>query len=312
MATGKSLYTEQSNNVFKTWVYLVVFTIFLALVGLAVSYYFQSIIVFYLAIGIALVMNIYSYWYSDKLVLSIAHARPVKVRSEHPELWNVVENLSITAGIQMPKIYIVNDPMPNAFATGRNEKHAAIAVTTGLLSILNKSELEGVIAHELSHVRNKDILISTVIVVMVSAVAFLSQIFLRVSMFGGGRSSRSNNNNGGASTFILIGSILAIVFAPLAATIIQLAISRKREYLADASGAILTRYPEGLASALEKISKFTQPLAHATDATAHLYIVNPLGLRGKDNGKKTSWLKKLFMTHPPIEDRIKALLSKNY
>lgn len=310
MVTGKSLYTEQSNNVFKTWVYLIVFTIFLAIVGLAVSYYFQSVVIFYVAIAIALVMNVYSYWYSDKLVLSVAHAKLVKSRSEYPELWNVVENLSITAGIQMPKVYVVNDPMPNAFATGRNQTHAAIAVTTGLLSILNKSELEGVIAHELSHIRNKDILIATVIVVMVSAVAFLSQIFLRFSMFGGGR-SRNNNNNGGASTFILIGSILAIVFAPLAATIIQLAISRKREFLADASGAILTRYPEGLASALEKISKFTQPLAHATDATAHLYIVDPLGLHGKEK-KKASWLKKLFMTHPPIEDRIQALLSKNY
>lgn len=177
----------------------------------------------------------------------------------------------------MPKLYIINDPIPNAFATGRNKNHSAIAATTGLLSMLNKNELEGVMAHELSHIGNKDILLSTIVVIMVSAVSFLSQIFFRFSIFGGDGEDRKGG------VFMLIGSIIAIILAPLAATIIQLAISRKREFLADASGAILTRYPEGLASALAKISQFNQPLTHASDATAHMYIINPMGLSSTNN-----------------------------
>ncbi len=308
MAIGKSLYTEQSNNVFKTWLYMAVFVFLFAILGLFVAYYYGNVSIFYIAIIIALIMNIYSYWKSDKLVLSMSGAKEIANKSQYSELWNVVENIAITAGLPMPKLYIIDDPIPNAFATGRNKNHAAIAVTSGLASMLNKSELEGVIAHEMSHIGNRDILISTIIVVMVSAVTFLSQIFFRFSIFGGGRSNDRDSNSGG---FLMVaGFIVMLVLAPLAATVIQLAISRKREFLADADGAILTRYPEGLASALEKISQFNQPLKKANNATAHLYIVNPMGLNSNniDGKKKTNWLTRLFMTHPPIEERIKALM----
>lgn len=306
MPQGKSLYTQQSNNVFKTWLYMTIFVILFAILGLLVAYYYGNANIFYIVIALAILMNIYSYWQSDKLVLSMSGAVEIKSKAQYPEFWNVAENLSITSGLPMPKLYVINDPIPNAFATGRNKRHSAIATTSGLLSMLNKSELEGVIAHEMSHIGNRDILISTIVVVMVSAVAFLSQMFFRISMFGGDGEDR---RNGGL--FIVIGFVLAMIFAPLAATVIQLAISRKREFLADASGAILTRYPEGLASALQKISQFKQPLIHANNSTAHLYIVNPMGLNAnpKDGQKKISWVSKLFMTHPPIEERIQALLN---
>lgn len=306
MPQGKSLYTQESNNVFKTWLYMALFIAIFSALGLFVAYYYDNVNIFYFAIIFSLIMNIFSYWYSDKIALNMAGATEVKNKSQYPEYWNAVENLSITAGLPMPKIYVINDPIPNAFATGRNKNHSAIAATTGLLSMLNKNELEGVMAHELSHIGNRDILLSTIVVIMVSAVSFLSQMFFRFSMFG---SDNEDRKSGGV--LMLIGSILAIILAPLAATVIQLAISRKREFLADASGAILTRYPEGLASALAKISQFSQPLKHANDATAHMYIVNPLGLSSTNNNleKKVSWINRLFMTHPPTNERIKVLLS---
>lgn len=307
MSIGKSLYTEQANNVFKTWLYMTVFVILFAILGLLVAYYYGNANIFYLIILLALALNFYSYFKSDKLVLGMAGARAIQSKTQYPEFWNVTENLAITAGLPMPKLYVIDDPIPNAFATGRNKHHSAIAATSGLLSMLNKNELEGVIAHEMSHIGNRDILISTVVVVMVSAVAFLSQMFFRISMFGGNSDDRKSGG-----LFMVISFVLAMVFAPIAATVIQLAISRKREFLADASGAILTRYPEGLASALEKISQFQQPLAHANNSTAHLYIVNPMGLQAtsQHSPKKVSFLAKLFMTHPPTEERIKALLSR--
>jgi len=305
MAQGKSLYTQQSNNIFKTWLYMALFAAVFAALGLFLAYYYDNVNIFYFAIIFSIIMNIFSYWYSDKVALSMAGATEVKSKSQYVEYWNAVENLSITAGLPMPKLYVINDPIPNAFATGRNKNHSAIAATTGLLSMLNKNELEGVMAHELSHIGNRDILLSTIVVIMVSAVAFLSQMFFRFSMFGGDR----DRKDGGV--LMLIGSLLAIILAPLAATVIQLAISRKREFLADTSGAMLTRYPEGLASALAKISQFNQPLTHANDATAHMYIVNPMGLNSTNNpsNKKVSWINKLFMTHPPTSERIKVLLS---
>ena len=208
----------------------------------------------------------------------------------------------------MPKLYVVDDPIPNAFATGRDKNHSAIAATTGLLSMLSKTELEGVVAHEMSHIGNRDILLSTIVVIMVSAISFLSQIFFRSRFFSGGR-DRDSNSNG----IMLVLSIVAIILAPIAATIIQLAVSRKREFLADASGALLTRYPEGLASALQKISQFHQPLIHANNSTAHMYIVNPMGLNGElneDEEEKVSWFTKIFMTHPPVKERVEALLGE--
>ena len=251
-----------------------------------------------IAVIFSLFMNFFSYWFSDKIVLAMSGARPIK-REEDLELYRIVENLCITAGLKMPKIYMINDPSPNAFATGRNQEHAAVAVTSGLRQILDKNELEGVIAHELSHIGNKDILISTIIVILVGFVALLSDFFLRVQFFRG----RRDREDGGQAQLImmLVGIILAIL-APIAAMLIQLAISRKREFLADASGALLTRYPEGLASALEKISNHPVPLKRINKATAHLYISSPL-----KGGQSAGWLAKLFMTHPPAEERIRAL-----
>ena len=289
-----NLYTQQDKNVRKTWVLMFSFLLVVIAIGWVFSQVYQSPVILYFAIIFSLVMNLFSYWYSDKIALSASGARPFK-REESEELWDVVENLSITAGLPMPKIYIINDSSPNAFATGRNKEHAAIAVTTGLLQILDRNELEGVIAHELSHIGNKDILLQTVVVVLVGFIALLSDIFLR-SMIWGGR----NRDNKAGAWLVLIGILLAIL-SPIIATLIHLAISRKREFLADASGALLTRYPEGLASALLKISQNSAPLKRANNATAHLFISNPFGKKG------FSGLHKLFMTHPPVEERIKAL-----
>ena len=253
-----------------------------------------------MALLMAVGMNFFSYWYSDKIVLSMYRAQPI-TREQSVDLWNVVENLSITAGLPMPKVYIIPDDSPNAFATGRNKEHAAVAVTSGLLQILNKTELEGVIAHELSHIGNRDILISTIVIVLVGFVSILSQMFLRGMAFGG---RRGGDREGGNAIFVVIGIVLAIL-SPIAVTLIQLAVSRKREYLADASGALLTRYPEGLAGALEKISQNGRPMNKASQATAHLFIVNPFGSTSKKLGN-------LFSTHPPVEERIRILLnSKN-
>jgi len=250
-----------------------------------------------LAVIIAVLQSFLSYWHSDKIILAMTHAKPIEKR-DNPELYRIVENLSITAGLPLPKIYIIEERQPNAFATGRDQKHAVVAVTRGLLEKLDRVELEGVIAHELSHIGNKDMLLGTVVVILVGVVALLSNLFLRISFFGGGR--RSSRDSGGI--IMLLSGIAAAILAPLAAVLIQMAISRKREFLADASGALLTRYPEGLARALEKISKDTVPLKAASTSTAHLYISSPF--KGKQS---QNWLTKLFMTHPPVEERIKAL-----
>ena len=242
-------------------------------------------------------MNIFSYWNSDKIALALNHAKQIK-KEDNPDLWNTVENLAITAGLPMPKVYIIEDQAPNAFATGRNKEHAVVAVTTGILGILDKTELEGVIAHELSHIGNRDILLSTVVVVLVGFISIVAHIFMRSMFFGRGRS----NDREGGGILMIIGIVLSIL-APIFATLIQLAISRKREFLADASGALLTRYPEGLANALIKIGKYNQPMKYANEATAHLFIANPFGRAGKN-------LSNLFNTHPPIEARVRALLGK--
>src|SRR5690606_1468279 len=219
------------------------------------------------------------------------------------ELWNITENLCIASGLPMPKLYVIDDPAPNAFATGRNQKHAVVAVTTGLLAILDKNELEGVIAHELSHIGNKDMLISTIVVVLVGFITLLSDMFLRAHIFGGGMRGGGDRNGGGRVQLVLVlVGILLMILSPIIATLIQLSISRKREFLADASGALLTRYPEGLASALEKISSYGGKMRKANHATAHLFISNPFG--GK---KKRGWFENIWATHPPAEERIKRL-----
>jgi heat shock protein HtpX len=284
---------------------MALFLVIVIAIGWFISWYFGSPIILYIAVAFAVLMNIFSYWYSAKISLSLAGAKPAS-REQYPELYTAVENLAITAGLPMPALYVIPDPAPNAFATGRDKNHAAVAVTSGLLGMMNKNELSGVLAHELSHIGNRDILLSTVVVVLVGFIAIIANFFLRMSIFGGiGGGRKSNNREGGAGGQIqLILAIVGIVFvilSPIIATLIQLAISRKREFLADADGALLTRYPEGLASALEKIAAYGQPLRHANNATAHLYISNPFGAGAKKG------ISKLFMTHPPTEERIAIL-----
>lgn len=291
-----TLYTQASKNVTRTWLLMSVFVGIVVALGWFFSYYYDNPGILYIFALFAVVMNVVSYWYSDKIVLSLAGAKEAN-REEYFDLYTIVENLSITAGLPKPKIYIVTDPAPNAFATGRDKNHAVIAVTTGILSILNKTELEGVIAHELSHVGNKDMLVSTVAAVLVGFVSILADVFLRTHLWSG----RSRNDREGSGVLMLLGFAF-VLLSPIFATLIQLAISRKREYLADASGALLTRYPEGLASALEKIGASAQPMQRQSSAIAHLYIADPRG--------KVSTIQRLFMSHPPIEDRIKALTGK--
>lgn len=294
------IYHNQESNVFKTWGLMTVFLVLIIGLGWLFSRIYDSQAILVFAILLSLVMNVTSYWFSDSIALRSSGARPI-TKGEYPEFWNVAENLSITAGLPMPRLYVINDAVPNAFATGRNKEHAAVAATTGLLQMMNRTELEGVIAHELSHIGNRDILLSTVVVVLAGSVAMLSNIFLRSSSVFGGR--RGNDREGGGNAIFLVIGLIAAILAPIAATLIQLSVSRKREYLADASGALLTRYPEGLASALEKIGRYSGEMKRASNATAHLYISNPFGANKKVQG----FIARLFMTHPPIEDRIRIL-----
>ncbi len=290
-----TLYTHQGSNIQKTWLLMTAFLVFVVAIGYGVSWYIGSPAILYISVLFALFMNIGSYWFSDKIVLKMTGAHPV-TREDAPDLWNVGENLSITAGLPMPKVYIVDDPAPNAFATGRDPEHAVVAVTRGLLNMLNRTELEGVVAHELSHIGNRDMLVMTVAVVLAGFVAILADILSRSLMYGGGDRQKS-------PIFLILG-IVGIILAPIAAQLIQLAISRKREYLADASGALLTRYPEGLASALEKISTYGGAMQRASHATAHLFIADPFG------NEKQGLLSKiggLFQTHPPAVERIRIL-----
>ena len=273
-----------------------VFFVLVIGVGWLLSQYYGDPSLLYIAVAFSLISNIGAYWFSDKVAIASAGAEPADER-EYRELHRIVENLAITAGLPKPRVYIINDPAPNAFATGRDRKHAVIAVTTGLLATLDRSELEGVIAHELSHVGNRDILIMTVAVVLVGFISVLANLFVRMSFWGGDRDRDRN-----AGVLIAVATVLAMILAPLAAQLIQLAISRKREFLADTDGALLTRYPEGLASALRKIGSFQAPMQRASTTTAHLFISNPFGAH--EAGK---FVAKLFSTHPPMEERIAAL-----
>lgn len=291
-----TLYTEQSKNITKTWLLMTVFFAVIILFGWFFSFYYSDPNILYFFITFSVLMNFFSYWYSDKIVLKLAGAKEAK-REEYFDFYTSVENLSITAGLPMPKVYVVVDQAPNAFATGRNKNHAVVCVTTGLLSILDKTELEGVIAHELSHIGNRDMLLSTVVVVLVGLVTILADVFTRSVFFSGHR----DNDNKAHGVLMIVGIILSIL-APIFVMLIQLAISRKREFLADASGALLTRYPEGLANALRKISTYRKPMTRQSSAIAHLYISDP---KGASFSKKIG---SFFATHPPAEERIKALI----
>jgi heat shock protein HtpX len=294
-----NLYRHAEANIAKTWVYLTGFLLLVILVGWFISYVVQTQAILWFSVAVAILMSFFSYWYSDKIVLGMSRAKEVK-KEDAPELYRIVENLSITAGLPLPRIYIIAEAQPNAFATGRSPKKGVVALTAGLLERLDRRELEGVLAHELGHIGNRDILLSTIVVVLVGAVVMLADFFFRIAFW---RNMGQGGRGGEQARLIMVLFALALaVLAPIFATLLKLAISRKREFLADASGALLTRYPEGLASALEKISQASEPMRTASDATAHLYIASPF--KGRE---RTSWLHKLFMTHPPVEERVRAL-----
>jgi heat shock protein HtpX len=305
-----TIYTNADSNKRKSWLLLSGFFIFIILVGYVFSYAMDNPGILVFAVLFSIISSFISYWFSDSIVLAMSDAKEIDHDSNR-ELYHLVENLCITAGLPVPKIYIINDTAPNAFATGRDPEHAVIAVTTGLLQKLKKTELEGVLAHELSHIGNRDILLATLVTVMVGVIVLLADWFRRWTFWGGGR--RRSNDREGSGQLQLIIMVLALVFsilAPIFAYMMQFAISRKREFLADADGALLTRYPDGLARALEKISADQEPLEVANRATAHLYIASPFKddpsneRRGK---KKIGFLQYAFMTHPPVEERIAAL-----
>lgn len=282
----------------KSVLLVIFFVAFLLLLGWILDKAFQGGTTYIvLAAGLAVIMALASYFSGDSIILGVAAAHPI-TKEQNPYLYNIVENLSITAGLPMPKLYFIDDAAINAFATGRDPKHASIAVTRGAVEQLENEELEGVIAHELSHVGNYDVRFMMLVGVLVGIVAILSHIFLRSMWFGGGR-RRNDNESGGIGNILAIVGIVLIILSPIIAQLIQLAVSRKREFLADASGALLTRYPEGLANALRKIAA-SQPLQHASTATTHLYISNPFGRSAKG-------MARMFSTHPPIEERIAAL-----
>ena len=288
-------YTNIAKNQWKTTFWITFFISFVIAVGYVMSKALDIYWIFPLAIGFAVLQAVSSYWWSDKIALAVSGATEVNKQAE-PELYRLVENLSIASGLPMPRVYVIEDGAPNAFATGRNANHAAIAVTRGLIQKLSKPELEGVIAHEFSHIGNDDILLSTAIVILVGVVVMVSDWFLRISFWGGD----DDNKN----PYIMLAGIALALLSPLFATLIQLAISRKREFLADASGALLTRNPNGLADALAKISADKEPLETANKATAHMYISNPL----RDHrGSARGWFAGIFSTHPDPEERIKRL-----
>jgi len=284
------MYSQIAANKRKTILLMLVFVALVGAVAYGFSLYFSddSIVVF--ALGFAIIYSLIGYFASAKISLGLSGAKPIAKR-DAPELYRIVENLTIAGGMPMPQVYIMDDPAPNAFATGRDPKHSYVAVTSGLLEIMDKTELEGVIAHELSHVKNYDIRVMAITAALVSVIAILSDMLIRMSIWGG-----DDDNNSSVGIFIAIG---VAVITPLIAMLVQLAVSRKREYLADASGAELTRYPEGLASALKKLEAYGKPMRRASTATSHLFISNPLGKKGIASS--------LLSTHPPLQERIAKL-----
>lgn len=294
-----NVYSQVKNNKVKSYLIIALFIGLVSLLFYLVGLYFQDPL-FYLifGIGFSAISGFTSYFFSDKIVLKMSGAHPA-TKEEYFNYYTVTENLCIAAGIPMPKLYVIQDDAPNAFATGRNPDHAVVAATTGLLNTLDRSEIEGVIAHELSHVKNYDILVMTIVTVLVGTIAYTIDFMTRIMWLGGG--NRDKDSKLGAIGILIF--IAMIILMPLVSTLIKFAVSRKREYLADASGALLTRNPEGLASALEKISSYNKPMKHASHATAHMFISNPL----KEERGSRSFMQNLFSTHPPAEERIKIL-----
>lgn len=295
-----------NKNKRESWILIFSFLVIISLLGFVFSQAYNAPEILYFAVGFSLISSLISYYFSDSITLALSQAQEVD-RQTNQELYRIVENLCIAAGLPTPKIYIIQDTAPNAFATGRDPQHAVVCVTTGILQKLEKTELEGVIAHELSHIGNYDIRVMTLVVVLVGTVTLLADWMLRASFFGGRR--RSGNGEGYIGLIFMVIGIVLAVLSPIIATLIKLAVSRQREYLADASGALLTRYPEGLARALEKIDNDQEPLEAANKATAHLYIVNPL--KEHQGQSSIGWFAGLFNTHPPIPDRVKRLREMN-
>jgi heat shock protein HtpX len=305
------MYEQIARNKRRTFLMLAAFVLLIALVAVALGYLFQAgAAIVPIAIVIAIAMAWGSYFYSDKVALAASRAKPAD-GPEYLRYHNLVEGLCVAAGLPKPRLYVVDDPAPNAFATGRNPKHAAVAVTTGLLEKMNRVELEGVLAHELSHVKNYDILVSTIAVTAVGAVALMADLGMRYLWFGGRVGRRDNNDQGAVGLIIVIVALALLVLAPFAAQLMQFAMSRRRELLADASGVQLTRYPPGLISALEKLKDDQAVVHHATRATAQLWIESPLDrdeeAESEGSTKRGNWLNRMFDTHPPLDERIAAL-----
>ncbi len=305
------MYEQIARNKRRTFVMLAAFVLLIAAVAVALGVIFRAgVAIVPIAIVIAIAMAWTSYFASDKIALAASRAKPAD-GPEYARYHNLVEGLCIAAGLPKPRLYVVDDPAPNAFATGRNPQHAALAVTTGLLEIMNRVELEGVIAHELSHVRNYDILVSTIAVTAVGAVALMADLGMRFMWFGGRSDRRDNNDSGGLGMILVILSFALLILAPFVAQLMQFAMSRRRELLADASGVQLTRYPPGLISALKKLQGDQAVVHYATRATAQLWIESPLErdekIEADGTKSKGSWLNRKFDTHPPLADRIAAL-----
>jgi heat shock protein HtpX len=305
------MYEQIARNKRRTFLMLFAFVVLIALVAIAIGYLFQfGVAIVPVAIVVAIALAWGSYFYSDKVAIAASRAHPAD-GPEYKRYHNLVEGLCIAAGLPKPRLYVVDDPAPNAFATGRNPKHAAVAVTTGLLEKMNRVELEGVLAHELSHVKNYDILVTTVAVTAVGAIALMADLGMRFMWFGGRAGRRDNNDSGPIGLILVILAFALLVLAPFAAQLMQFAMSRRRELLADASGVQLTRYPPGLISALEKLRDDQAVVHHATRATAQMWIESPLERdREVEDGKaKGTWLNRMFDTHPPLDERIEALKS---
>jgi heat shock protein HtpX len=286
------MYRAIARNKRNTVFIILLFLILIGALGWLASLIYHSYTILVVVLVGAILYALFQYYLASSQALSMSGAIPI-TKADNPRLWNVVENLSITTGTPMPAVYIVNDPAPNAFATGRDPAHASVAATTGLLDLMTDAELEGVMAHELGHVRNYDIRLGMIVFGLTVAIGFIADIFLRMAFFGGNR----NNNNGGNPVVLVFGLIAAIV-APLVATLVQLAVSRQREYLADATGAMTTRHPDALASALLKLEAYGRPMQKQNSSMAHLWINDPL---------KPGLMARLFSTHPPIPQRVERL-----
>ena len=289
------MYRNIAKNKRNTVFIILLFIVIIGGLGLLAAYIYNDISIVIITLVVATGYAVFQYFAASSQALSLSGAREIQ-KADNPRLYRIVENLSITTGTPMPKVYIINDPAPNAFATGRDPQHASVAATTGILDLLDDSELEGVMAHELGHVQNYDIRVSMIVFGLVVAVGFISDIFLRFAFFGG----RGNNNNGGGNPVMLILGIVALLLAPLVAAVVQAAISRQREYLADATGALTTRHPDALASALEKLGQYGRPMRKQNSTMAHMWIADPT---------KPGLMDKLFGTHPPIADRVKRLIA---